>query len=269
VRYINADPTYPEGTPDLATLAAYDGVRFVARPTLKPYLDSLRTQGKRSLVVVAKESGDPMQYIGWRPSAWQIGNEPDGPDAGSSWVQTPAEYRALWERCIILPGARFIGGMCSGDVERARLYVQFGAEGLGVHLYTLTPAQAIAKVREYQTLNPHVFITEWHPQRIPAQPGDLEPYEQAFGDVWHAYFCYSNAMVAGFGLPERTTGMGLDVTKEMVAKLAVVGDAPILDSQFIKNKDGTSAEKTMGTKGTYLSSEADGWQLRGPFPAAL
>jgi hypothetical protein len=63
--------------------------------------------------------------------------------------------------------------------------------------------------------------------------------------------------------------MGLNVSAEMVAKLAVVGDQPILDSVFTKNADGTSAEKVQGTKGTYVSSEADGYQLRGPFPSVL
>ncbi len=63
--------------------------------------------------------------------------------------------------------------------------------------------------------------------------------------------------------------MALNVSAELAAKLAVVGDQPILDSVFSKNADGTSAEKVQGTKGVYVSSEADGWQLRGPFSEAL
>jgi hypothetical protein len=63
--------------------------------------------------------------------------------------------------------------------------------------------------------------------------------------------------------------MALNVTPQMSAKLAKVGDAPILDSAFVLNADGTHAEKTQGSQGLYISSEADGWQLRGPFDAAL
>lgn len=63
--------------------------------------------------------------------------------------------------------------------------------------------------------------------------------------------------------------MGLNVSAEMTAKMAAASDQPILDSVFVKNQDGTNAEKTQGTKGLYISSEADGYQLRGPFDAAL
>lgn len=61
----------------------------------------------------------------------------------------------------------------------------------------------------------------------------------------------------------------LNVSTEMVAKLAAVGDQAILDSVWARNADGTQAEKTQGTKGLYISSEADGYELRGPFDAAL
>jgi hypothetical protein len=63
--------------------------------------------------------------------------------------------------------------------------------------------------------------------------------------------------------------MPLNVSAEMKAKLVLVQDLPILDSVFIKNADGTQAEKVLGTKGVYIASEVDGWQLRGPFPLEL
>lgn len=62
--------------------------------------------------------------------------------------------------------------------------------------------------------------------------------------------------------------MALEVTREMQDKLARVGDKPILDSEFIQLRNGGVAEKVLGTKGWYVSSPADGWELRGPFPAA-
>lgn len=61
----------------------------------------------------------------------------------------------------------------------------------------------------------------------------------------------------------------LNCSKEMVGKLAAVGDYPLLDSVFVKNADGSSAEKTQGALGVYISSEADGWSLHGPFAPAL
>lgn len=63
--------------------------------------------------------------------------------------------------------------------------------------------------------------------------------------------------------------MTLNVSKEMREKLKSANDFPILDSDFGENQDGTHYEKTQGTHGVYISSEADGWTIRGPFDAAL
>lgn len=62
--------------------------------------------------------------------------------------------------------------------------------------------------------------------------------------------------------------MELDVSSQMRAKMAAVGDEPILDSEFVplvKYPPEVKAERTWGTKGQYISSPADGWKLRGPF----
>lgn len=63
--------------------------------------------------------------------------------------------------------------------------------------------------------------------------------------------------------------MALNVSQELRDKLAAVDDVPIMDSVFSTNNDGTHVERTQGIKGVYISSEADGWALRGPFDAAL
>jgi hypothetical protein len=63
--------------------------------------------------------------------------------------------------------------------------------------------------------------------------------------------------------------MALNVSTEMAGKLAGVDDHAIQDSVFSTNGDGTHIERTQGIKGVYISSEADGWALRGPFDAAL
>lgn len=59
--------------------------------------------------------------------------------------------------------------------------------------------------------------------------------------------------------------MTLAISAELKAKLASVGDHAILDSVFSSNSDGSGVERVQGTLGVYISSEADGWQLRGPF----
>lgn len=63
-----------------------------------------------------------------------------------------------------------------------------------------------------------------------------------------------------------------NASAQMVQKMAAAGDAPLLDSEFIaldqyKDGDGnpTPAERTLGSKGFYVSSPANGWALSGPF----
>ncbi len=59
--------------------------------------------------------------------------------------------------------------------------------------------------------------------------------------------------------------MTLLVSPEMTAKLQQFGDHAILDSEFVELADGTKAERTHGTKGTWISSPADDWKMHGPF----
>lgn len=53
---------------------------------------------------------------------------------------------------------------------------------------------------------------------------------------------------------------------QIVAKLQAKGDYPILDSEFLglQGHD-AKAERVQGTKGIWISSPEDGWELRGPF----
>ena len=62
--------------------------------------------------------------------------------------------------------------------------------------------------------------------------------------------------------------VALNVSQPMIDKLAAVGDYPILDAEFVPTSEGQAAERVQGTKGTYISSPVDGWQLHGPFGAA-
>lgn len=201
MRYLCCDPRYPEGTPPdhLLTKTIYSGVRFVVFPELWPQVGHFLELGLNVALVIAKESGDPAQYMDWASSNWMwgrvkwfIGNEPDG-SGDSSWTMTPAEYQDLWIACKMLHGQRWIGGMVSGSVPAARPYLQTNAAGLGVHIYTLSPAAAQAKVKAYQALGYPVHIGETHP----ADNYKMSDY------VWTVNvndFCYSNAMVPGMGL---------------------------------------------------------------------
>jgi hypothetical protein len=202
-RYLCCDPRYPQGTPpdSLLTKTFYSGPRFVVFPELWPYVGHCLELGLDVALVIARESGDPAQYFDWATSDWMlprvkwfVGNEPDG-SGESSWIMAPAAYAVLWDNCRGLHGERWIAGMCSGDVQRARQYLQPDAAGLGVHLYTLDPAAAIAKLAEYGTLEKRLQIDEMHP----ADGFKLSDYTWP-PDVPVSDFCFSDAQVPGMGL---------------------------------------------------------------------
>jgi hypothetical protein len=188
-RFLASDLRWPGGTPP-DILLTWDQVGHMLE------------LGLDVAPVLAKESGDPAQYADWFTSDWMkprvhwfIGNEMDGVDEGSSWVMDSAEFVDLWQASRVLNGERWIGGMISGDVERARQYLKPDAAGLGVHIYTLNPTDARAKVRQYQGLGAKVWVGETHP----AGNFKMADYTWPAG-VNVNDFCFSSEMEKDWGL---------------------------------------------------------------------
>jgi hypothetical protein len=203
MRLLCIDPAWEPGTPSDALLQeqGYGGVRFVARPDLFDQVAHYINLGLHVMLVLARESGDPAQYAEWGPFDfgdgprlhWVVGNEPDG-SGDSSWSMTPRQYRGLWRSARVLQGERWVAGMCSGDPARAAAYLQRDATGLCVHLYTLGPDGASARLADYGALGLPVWVGEWH------QADDFALGDYDFGEVWANDFCFSSAMVPGMGL---------------------------------------------------------------------
>jgi hypothetical protein len=203
-RFLASDLRWPGGTPPdiLLTRTIYSGVRFVVFPDIWDQVGQLSLD---VAPVLAKESGDPAQYADWFTSDWMkprvhwfIGNEMDGIEGGSSWVMDAGEFSALWDASRVLNGERWIGGVCSGDVERARPYLQPDAAGLGIHIYTLNPTHARLKTVAYKSmLGVKVWVGETHP----AGNFKMADYTWPAG-VNVNDFAYSEAMVETMGLFE-------------------------------------------------------------------
>lgn len=201
MRYLCIDPAWSGGTPPdvLLQRTIYGGARWAVKPDQWGYVGHCLELGLNVALVIDSDSGDPAQYADWATSDWMlarvkwfVGNEMDG-TGESSWIMTPAQYSDLWEAGKVLHGERWIGGVCSGDVKRAKPYLKSDAAGLGVHIYTLSPAAAQAKVAEYRALGKRVHVGETH-----AVAGyKLSDYTWTV-DVND--FAYSEAMVSGFGL---------------------------------------------------------------------
>ncbi|HEY7061718.1 MAG TPA: hypothetical protein VII06_09575 [Chloroflexota bacterium] len=56
--------------------------------------------------------------------------------------------------------------------------------------------------------------------------------------------------------------MAVNVGEGILHKMAEQGDHPLRDSDFQQNSDGSVYEKNVGTKGTYVASDASGdWEV--------
>ena len=63
--------------------------------------------------------------------------------------------------------------------------------------------------------------------------------------------------------------MALNVGAGILSRMAVTNDHPLEDSTSKTNADGTLVEKTLGTQGLYVASNATGqWETYGPLPVA-
>jgi hypothetical protein len=63
--------------------------------------------------------------------------------------------------------------------------------------------------------------------------------------------------------------MALNVGAGILSRMAETNDHPLQDSTWSANADGTIVEKTLGTLGLYVASNASGeWESFGPLPVA-
>lgn len=200
-RYLCIDPRYQLGTPSQKIADLYYGMRYVLFQDIWDITANYINSGWYVQGVVARESiNDDWNalnfFADWAPPNFDIiiGNEPDS-SGGASWTMTPDEYGALWQATSNYQAPRWIAGMTSGDVALAAQYVARapGAAGLMIHLYGLSPSRATAKVNEYKKIGLPVRVGEWH------AANGYRHTSYSFS-VPANDFCWSDAMVPGFGL---------------------------------------------------------------------
>lgn len=185
----------------------------------------------RVIVVLASESfrdGDRAAQAAayaeqLRPYCWQIGNEPDL-RSPASWTLTPVEYAALAQDCAggirgVQPAALLISaGLAGRDARWLARCGPLPLDGVAVHPYGqrpewtwLPPPWRVGTVdrwlERYRRYGKPLWITEFgtNDGRIQA---DYVPalYRKLAvrSDVGAAcVFCYSDAMVPGFGLVDQ------------------------------------------------------------------
>lgn len=209
-------------TPDWLVKSGCTWLRIVATPEvdLTTYLENCRKAGLRTLLVLARESGDDYQGIATRyghlVNAVQIGNEPDL-ESASSWTMTPRELasrgRAVKRAFPHIPVVA--GGLASGQpgwIEGADLS---WADAIAVHPY-LKDAPSSSDIEDledvttlldaYRHVGKPILITEWGWWGNEESRAAEEVLEfVAWAASTHLiegffYFCATDAMVPPFGL---------------------------------------------------------------------
>jgi hypothetical protein len=219
---------------DGARLVAFDEPRFFEYATA--LLDASLTVS----VVIARESCADDDFGGWAsfyssriaPTYWVLGNEADAyllapAESPSSWSMTPPEYAAFWHAAAppILanyPGAKLVvGGLVSGQpsyLDELLPLLNPPPYAIDIHPYGRDAASADDLFSLYRSValpdararfgayaqllgargfTRRLFCLEFN------QPADqIAAYEQMLAEETGcaAWFCWSDGMVAPFGL---------------------------------------------------------------------
>lgn len=141
---------------------------------------------------------------------WQIGNEPDGRES-SSWGMTKGRFSRYLQTAVKVFNGRYViaGGLISGDSGWLTGVDTHLCDAIAVHPYTQTPDSVITLLDNYSRWSKPICITEFGGQDALFN----NEHERA---VYHSemiqslsshalvgmasVFCYSDAMVDGFGI---------------------------------------------------------------------
>ena len=223
---VNLDPTNPGGRPPVRELGELGWARVIARPgpqltVVANYMHRLHQAGVQTGLVLARESftGSSAEWgiqAGWyvqicRPTALIIGNEMDadllGVESPSSWVMEPGAYNMLVDSILVYvkdwiypQPLLIIGGQVAGQPSEWLTGVDIGAfDGVDIHPYGKGPQEMAELLSAYQAIyHLPLYVFEWS---RPAE--EIPEYVKVLGRLGvqaACYFCWSDAMVPGFGL---------------------------------------------------------------------
>jgi len=196
---VNVDPLNPAGAPDPAELVATNvrWLRLVCRHGVEDYVSRAQAAGLMVMAVVTDQSEG---YVYGGPDVHQFGNEPDGPGGvpAAEYQQQATFYQRTY------PQLNWIAaGLVSGQPDYWQAIQAAGGlpgfSGFDVHPYAKTASETHQLLSAYAAITPDlpVWVTEWNrpAAEVPAFAAMLKR-----DTVGHAWFCFSDAMVAGFGL---------------------------------------------------------------------
>ncbi len=204
----NNDAAWAQTSPARLAGEGFRGVRFVARASIQPRIDALKAAGLKVMAIITDES---QGYVPWNADFVQIGNEPD--DAGT--YLSPQAYADLWvlyrNTYPQFAGAFVMAGLDSGGLNAVNYASSvFAAVGdraplpdiLAIHPYGKTTAGAAGDFDlMWNAFGRPIIADEWF------NTDDTWNFQCMLGNtsdgrstVWNSVFCYTDAMVDGFGL---------------------------------------------------------------------
>jgi hypothetical protein len=244
MRGVNCDPLNSAGSPAPADIRAFgfDSVRFVLRNTDETRDYARRCQA-RGLSVLGVVTNQTLETYGAGPSvplsvalidqreqairraidraldehaglvAVECGNEPDG-EGPSSWKMDEPTWVRFHNLCADEVFARGLtictAGLVSGQSSfAARNVNDLSFDVMLVHPYAKTPEEGRRLMREYRDIvrpfHKKIGASEWFRDgdEVAAFSAMLEE-EHCFADI---FFCWSDGMVAGFGLHDGAGGV--------------------------------------------------------------
>lgn len=222
---INIDPhneaAWQITNPATLYTEGFRGVRFTGRASIQPRIDECVAAG---LDVMAIITGESEGYVPWNAAWLQFHNEPDlHPTWTDNTPQKVADdyvlYRNTYAEHTINQGVRWAGpGLASGGVLALNWCAAWleaigdrapWPDALALHPYTLTPEQARTHIDDFwNAFQIPIIVTEWwhtaasqHIWNFQCMlNGDGLDGLGARAALWNSYFCYTDAMVPGFGL---------------------------------------------------------------------
>lgn len=222
---VNIDPhnaaAWPLTPPAQLYAEGFRGVRFTARATIQPKIDECVAAGLDVMAIITGESGG---YVPWNAKWIQIHNEPDLHDdwPGNSpqnvadmWVLFRNTYAAhtdaqgvKWASPGFASGGHSALNYCRAFLDAIGDRAPW-PDALAIHPYTLEPGSAQNLFDLFwNEFEIPVIATEWHHGADTGYiwnfqcmlNGDGLDGQGGRSKAWNSWFCYTDAMVPGFGL---------------------------------------------------------------------
>jgi hypothetical protein len=209
---VNIDPSndaaWAQTPPSRLVADGFRGVRFVSRPEIQPRINALEAAGLKIMAIITSESGG---YVPPNADFVQIGNEPDDANtylSPSAYADTWVHYRNAHPK---FAGSFVMAGLDTGG-QNAVDYASavFAAVGdraplpdiLAIHPYGKSTEGAAGDFDlMWNAFGRPVIADEWY------NDDDTWNFQCMLGraqggrsTIWSSVFCYTDAMVSGFGL---------------------------------------------------------------------